>query len=118
MDRKARATIKDLYKVPDDGKAEIVNGDIVLMPPTGAEPNYAAGEIFASLREYVRRTKNGRAVTDNAGFRVNLPAESRSALMQLSILEKPKAWSSLKERQHLLPKSEAQITTAQKPSAE
>jgi Uma2 family endonuclease len=73
MVRKARATIKDLYKVPDGGKAEIVNRDIVLMPPTGAEPNYAAGEIFASLREYVRRTKRGRAVTDNAGFKVNLP---------------------------------------------
>jgi Uma2 family endonuclease len=57
----------------NDGKAEIVNGEVVAMSPTGASPNYAAGEIFASLREYARRTKAGRAVTDNAGFKINLP---------------------------------------------
>jgi Uma2 family endonuclease len=73
MSTKANATIEDLYRVPDDGKAEIVNGEVVLMSPTGAAPNFAAGEIFASLREYSRRTKSGRAVTDNAGFKVSLP---------------------------------------------
>ncbi|HYG81802.1 MAG TPA: Uma2 family endonuclease [Pyrinomonadaceae bacterium] len=73
MITKTRATLEDLYGVPDNGKAEIVNGEVVVMSPTGAAPNYAAGEIFASLREYARRTKKGRAVTDNAGFKVNLP---------------------------------------------
>jgi Uma2 family endonuclease len=73
MSTKANATIEDLYRVPDNGKAEIVDGDVVLMSPTGAAPNFAAGEIFASLREFSRRTKSGRAVTDNAGFKVNLP---------------------------------------------
>jgi Uma2 family endonuclease len=71
MTTKTRATIEDLYRVP--GKAEIVNGDLVLMSPTGDDPNYAAGEVFVSLREYVRRTRTGRALTDNAGFLVNLP---------------------------------------------
>src|SRR5213083_2428482 len=65
------ATIEDLYAVP--GKAEIVNGEIVIMSPTGAAPNYAASEIFVSLREYSRRTKTGYAVNDNAAFRVDLP---------------------------------------------
>ena len=32
MSTKAEATVEDLYKV--EGKAEIVNGEIVLMPPT------------------------------------------------------------------------------------
>jgi Uma2 family endonuclease len=73
MSTKANATIEDLYRVPDDGKAEIVNGEVVLMSPTGAAPNFAAGEIFASLREYSRRMRSGRAVTDNAGFKVSLP---------------------------------------------
>lgn len=73
MVRKAKATVEDLYKVTDNGKAEIVAGELVLMAPTGVEPNYAAGEIFASLREYARHTKSGRAVTDNAGFTVSLP---------------------------------------------
>lgn len=65
------ATIEDLYRVP--GKAEIVNGEIVLMSPTGAAPSYAASEIFVSLRDYSRQKKFGHAVTDNAAFVVNLP---------------------------------------------
>ena len=73
MSTKAAATIDDLYRLPDHQKAEIVDGEVVLMSPTGAAPNFAGGEIFASLREFSRRTKLGRAVTDNAGFKVNLP---------------------------------------------
>ncbi len=68
-----RATIEDLYCVPDNRKAELVNGEIVLMSPTGDEPSYASGEVFVSLHEYVRRRRVGRAVPDNVGFYVNLP---------------------------------------------
>jgi Uma2 family endonuclease len=71
MSTKARATIEDLYKV--EGKAELVNGEIVEMPPTGDDPGYASDEIFVSLREYAKRMKTGRAFADNKGFRVNLP---------------------------------------------
>jgi len=71
MSTKVEATIEDLYKV--EGKAELVNGEIILMSPTGYLPNFAAGEIFSSLREYGKRQKYGRAVTDNAAFVVNLP---------------------------------------------
>jgi Uma2 family endonuclease len=73
MTTKAEATIEDLYQVPDNAKAEIVNGELVLMSPTGAAPGYAGDEIFASLREYARRTRSGRAVSDNKGFLVKLP---------------------------------------------
>lgn len=65
------ATIEDLYKI--DGKAELVNGRIVLMPPTGDTPGFAGDEIFVSLREHARQTENGRAVGDNKGFKVVLP---------------------------------------------
>ena len=73
MSTKSNAAIEDLYHVPDNGKAEIIDGEVVLMSPTGAAPSFAAGEIFVSLREFSRRTKLGRAVSDNAGFIVNLP---------------------------------------------
>jgi len=70
---KTQVTVEDLYHVPEDGKAEIINGALVLMSPTGDAPGYAGGEVFASLREYARRTGAGRAVPDNVGFAVNLP---------------------------------------------
>ena len=71
MSTKVEATIEDLYKV--EGKAELVNGEIILMSPTGLLPGYAASEIFSSLREYSRRRKFGRAVGDNVAFVVDLP---------------------------------------------
>src|SRR4029450_5850398 len=71
MSTRTRATIEDLYKV--EGKAELVNGELVEIPPAEEDPGYASGEIFASLREYVRRVKRGRAFGDGVGFRVTLP---------------------------------------------
>jgi len=68
---KTRATIEDLYKV--EGKAELVDGEIVCMPPTGDEPGYAGDAILVALFDYSKHTKTGRAVGDNKGFRVHLP---------------------------------------------
>jgi Uma2 family endonuclease len=73
MNPRTRATIDDLYRVPENGKAELVNGEIVLMAPTGGIPGRAGGEIYISLREYERRTKRGYAFPDNVGFTVDLP---------------------------------------------
>lgn len=56
-----------------EGKAEIINGELVHFMSTGDKPAYAAGVIFVSLFQYVQRTKQGRAVQDNAGFKCNLP---------------------------------------------
>lgn len=47
MSIKTRATIEDLYKV--EGKAELVNGEIVLMSPTGGVPGRAGGKIYRRL---------------------------------------------------------------------
>lgn len=73
MTTRTRATIEDLYNVPEDGKAEIVNGELVLMHATGDVPNRAAGAVYISLRQYEPNIPGGRAYTDNAGFKVNLP---------------------------------------------
>lgn len=66
-----RATIQDLYRVR--GKAELINGEIVHMSPTGDDPGFAGDEIYSSLRAYARLTKRGRAYSDNKAFRVHLP---------------------------------------------
>jgi Uma2 family endonuclease len=67
----ARATIEDLYHVK--GKAEIVDGEIVLMSPTGGLPGIAGGIIYASLLAHQRRAGGGYALPDNVGFVVELP---------------------------------------------
>ena len=73
MSTKAEATVDDLYRVPENGKAEIVNGELVLTSPTGGVPGRAAGKIFISLHDYERRVGGGYAFPDNVGFIVNLP---------------------------------------------
>jgi len=71
MELHREATIEDLYHVED--KAELVNGEIVVMPASGGLHGFAAGEVFASLRDYARGTGRGYAIGDNVGFVVNLP---------------------------------------------
>src|SRR5882672_1316974 len=73
MSTKIEATIEDLYRVPEHGKAEIVNGELVLMSPTGGVPGRASGEIYISLHAYERAVGGGYAFPDNVGFIVNLP---------------------------------------------
>jgi Uma2 family endonuclease len=71
MSTKARATIEDLYDV--GGKAELVDGEIVTMSPTGRAPSRAGLRIAISLTEYEERTGLGRTYPDNTGFVVDLP---------------------------------------------
>jgi Uma2 family endonuclease len=66
-----RATVADLARAP--GKAELVDGEIVDMPAAGDLPNSAAAAIWESLNQHRRRTRSGRAYTDNVGFLVDLP---------------------------------------------
>ncbi len=73
MTAKTEATIDDLYRVPENGKAELVNGELVLMSPTGGVPGRAAGRIYRSLDDYERLVGGGYAFPDNVGFIVNLP---------------------------------------------
>src|SRR5947209_7659510 len=40
----SRATVADLYSAP--GKAELVNGELLIMSPTGGAPGRAGGEIY------------------------------------------------------------------------
>lgn len=71
MGTKREATIDDLWHV--DGKAELVNGELVLMSAAGYRHGFVALEIAASLREYAKRTGHGHALADSVGFIVNLP---------------------------------------------
>jgi len=71
MNTKTRATVADLYAV--EGKAELVDGELVPMCATGFAPAYAAGRIFGSLQRYEDEIGGGVALPDNTGFLVDLP---------------------------------------------
>ena len=71
MSTKTRATIEDLYSIP--GKAELINGEVVRIMPTGGKPGRASGKIFLSLSGYERMNSRGYAFGDNIGFIVDLP---------------------------------------------
>lgn len=72
MTTKVRATIEDLYRVPDNAKAEIIDGEIVPMSPTGDMPARAGFKIAMSLNQMEGKIP-GRAYPDNVGYEVNLP---------------------------------------------
>src|SRR4029079_14377636 len=72
MTTKAGATVEDLYSLPGNTKAEIANGEVILMSPTGDMPGRAVGSIYISLRQHEDKTP-GRAYPDNVGFIVDLP---------------------------------------------
>ena len=66
-----RDLVEELYQV--EGKAEIIDGEIVHLPMTGQLPGYAGDEVFVSLHRYAQQVKRGQAVGDGKGFLVNLP---------------------------------------------
>lgn len=71
MSPKTRVTLEDLYKV--EGKAELVNGEIVHMAPTGGRPGRASGRIYRRLAEQEERAGGGYAFPNNVAFAVDLP---------------------------------------------
>jgi Uma2 family endonuclease len=62
------ATLDDLYRV--EGKAELIDGRIVSLMPTGRRPSRVASRIFRSLDDYAEANGRGEAYTDNMGFAV------------------------------------------------
>ncbi len=68
-----RATVQDLYNVPENGKAELVEGELRLIGPTGLLPGYATGKIVLSLVRHEEDFGGGYALPDNVGFVVDLP---------------------------------------------
>ncbi len=68
------ATLDDLKRF--DGKAELINGRIIPIMPSGRIPNLVAGRISQALVAYAARSGGGEAYTDNMGFAIDPPLPS------------------------------------------
>lgn len=68
---KPRAGIDDLRRVK--GKAELVDGQVKLMPPAGGRPARAGGQIYASLLHHEEAHGGGHALLGSVAFIVDLP---------------------------------------------
>ncbi len=91
MSLKTTATIEDLYRVPENGKAELVNGELVIMAATGFLPGFAGGEIYSSLRDYGLATRRGYGLPDNVGYLVNVLSRQSVSVWW----ESAKGWQEL-----------------------
>ncbi len=84
-----RATLDDLYRV--EGKAELINGRIVHLMPTGDLPSDVANEIFVSLRLYAKSKGKGIAKADGVGYAVpRLPSGRESFSPDTSYYDGPR----------------------------
>jgi Uma2 family endonuclease len=72
-----RATLDDLYKA--EGKAELIDGRIVVDMANGIRPSEVASNIYVSQRAFARQTGRGKAFNDNLGYAVpQLPSGRES----------------------------------------
>jgi Uma2 family endonuclease len=74
MATKVRLTADDLWRMPDDDiRRELVNGEIVEMPPANVVHGYYVLRLGRLLEEHVRESKSGIVVAGDVGFRLALP---------------------------------------------
>jgi len=71
MIQRHRWLVDELAQI--EGKAEIVDGEILLMSSANAEHSDEASEIAYSLRAHMKVHGGGVGVGDNMGFLVDLP---------------------------------------------
>ena len=70
-------TLEDYYALPDDQRAELIDGVLYNMaPPTGIH-QFFSGEIYAQLRDYVRE-KRGKCMPFVAPYDVQLDRDDRT----------------------------------------
>jgi Uma2 family endonuclease len=93
---------KDLEKIQaelPDYRMELVDGEIIVMPPLGYESDEVASEFSGQLRNWVKPRKLGRVTGAGAGF--NLPNANTRA---------PDVSFVLAERLRISPRSFADLT--------
>ena len=72
-------TINDVYNLPDGQRAELIDGKVYYMAPSTRNHQRIVGELFATIREHIRRN-NGKGEVDIAPFGVFIDADDKNYL--------------------------------------
>lgn len=72
-------TTNDVYNLPDGQRAELIDGRVYYMAPATRNHQRLVGELFATIREHIRRN-NGKGEVDIAPFGVFIDADDKSYL--------------------------------------
>lgn len=70
-------TVEDIYALPDGTRAELIDGQIYYMAPPSRKHQEISGELFATIREYIRNNA-GSCRPYIAPFAVFLNANDRN----------------------------------------
>jgi Uma2 family endonuclease len=63
-------TAEEFFEMSDIGRAELIDGEIIRMSPTGGEHGNVALNIAAILRQFVNQHKLGRVFAAETGFKL------------------------------------------------
>ncbi|MDR7556480.1 MAG: Uma2 family endonuclease [Armatimonadota bacterium] len=74
MSIKPRSTAEDLWRRGEtDGRLELVDGEVVEMPPVGGVHGKVVGRLHRRLAEYMEERGSGEVVVGEVGFILALP---------------------------------------------
>ncbi len=110
-----RATIDDLYAF--EGNAELLEGNVKVIPAKGDAPSSAGGAISLSLRKYARKTGLGRACTSGVASLFIFCTANPSAPTHHFILGNETECDFSRAHQYLQLKSEVKTITGTRRNA-
>ncbi|MBW4571129.1 MAG: Uma2 family endonuclease [Tolypothrix carrinoi HA7290-LM1] len=94
-------TLEDLEKMQQqypDYRMELIQGNIIVMSPSGYESDEVAAAMISQLDQWVRPRKIGRVAASSAGFRLpnsDLRAPDASFVLAERLRRSPKSFAQL-----------------------
>ena len=95
-------TVEEVWALPEDGnRYEVIDGELFVTPSPRSHHQDAVGELFAALRDYLKRVPVGRAYSSPADIRYGPRTMVQPDVFVAPLIEgrRPRGWN---EMRHLL----------------